>query len=31
LFVICRVLARQDGQSEILWDKHRRQPQGNNE
>lgn len=26
LFVLCRVLARQDGQSEILWDKQRRQP-----
>ena len=27
LFVLCRVLARQDGKSEILWDKNRRQPQ----
>ncbi|PCI19560.1 MAG: ATP:cob(I)alamin adenosyltransferase [Piscirickettsiaceae bacterium] len=25
LFVLCRVLARQDGQSEILWDKNRHQ------
>jgi len=23
LFVLCRVLARQDGQTEILWDKNR--------
>jgi len=26
LFVLCRVLARQDGKSEVLWDKNRRQP-----
>jgi cob(I)alamin adenosyltransferase len=25
LFVFCRVLARQDGTSEVLWDKNRRQ------
>lgn len=25
LFVLCRVLARQGGQSEVLWDKNRRQ------
>lgn len=25
LFVLCRVLARQDGQAEVLWDKNRRQ------
>ncbi|HIF18182.1 MAG TPA: cob(I)yrinic acid a,c-diamide adenosyltransferase [Cycloclasticus sp.] len=31
LFVLCRVLARQDGQNEVLWDKNRRQPQGTNE
>jgi cob(I)alamin adenosyltransferase len=30
LFVLCRVLARQDGQSEILWDKNRRQIQQSN-
>lgn len=30
LFVLCRVLARQDGQTEILWDKNRRQTQQNN-
>lgn len=27
LFVLCRVLARQDGQTEVLWDKNRRQTQ----
>jgi cob(I)alamin adenosyltransferase len=31
LFVLCRVLSRQDGQSEILWDKNRRKSQDNNE
>jgi cob(I)alamin adenosyltransferase len=29
LFVLCRVLARQDGKNEILWDKNRRQPSDN--
>jgi cob(I)alamin adenosyltransferase len=29
LFVLCRVLAHQDGQSEILWDKNRHQPNEN--
>ncbi|OUR83124.1 ATP:cob(I)alamin adenosyltransferase [Cycloclasticus sp. 46_120_T64] len=27
LFVLCRVLARQGGQSEVLWDKNRRKPE----
>ncbi|PCH84995.1 MAG: ATP:cob(I)alamin adenosyltransferase [Piscirickettsiaceae bacterium] len=29
LFVMCRVLARQDGRSEVLWDKNRRQQNSN--
>ncbi len=31
LFVLCRVLARQGGQSEVLWDKNRRQQANDNE